>query len=166
MNTTNIINVDNVVTSYGNSVDTDNGQVACYIHGSDIQFQAYHNVTTGITLFEGACKGDHFFHHLIGDYYDLLRSTLIQAINNRTRERNYFRLYSDLLEESITEEEFNAELQNNGDEYIIKLHHKPSREELLIALNAAKDIMEVSSIEDLRTVFSFAPDELNKLLEE
>ena len=103
---------------------------------------------------------------MIGDYYDLLRSTLIQAINNRTRERNYFRLYSDLLEESITEEEFNAELQNNGDEYIIKLHHKPSREELLIALNAAKDIMEVSSIEDLRTVFSFAPDELNKLLEE
>lgn len=123
----------------------------------------YHSGTE-ITLFEGACVGNYFFRHLIGDYYGVLRNTLIQAINNRTRERNYFRLYSELLEESISEEEFENELKMNPDEYIIKLNHHPSQEEIQIALNASEDIKDLSSFEDLQTLFSFAPDQVKQLL--
>lgn len=123
----------------------------------------YHNGTE-TTLFEGACVGNYFFRHLIGDYYGILRNTLIQAINNRTRERNYFRLYSELLEDSISEEQFEKELKDNPDEYIIKLDHHPTQEEIQIALNASEDIKDLSSLEDLQTLFSFAPEQVKQLL--
>lgn len=167
MNTLTFINSDNfddAVTSSGNN-EEQYGQFISIVQGQDSELYVHYNNATGITRFGGACRGEHFFHHLIGDYYGLLKDTLVQAINNRTRERNYFRLYSELLEDSITEEEFNEELQRNRDEYIIKLQHKPSFEELMVALNASKDIMDITSIEDMQTAFSFAPKELKNLLD-
>ena len=136
-------------------ISIQNGQM--YLH------MQYHNGTE-TTLFEGACVGNYFFRHLIGDYYGILRNTLIQAINNRTRERNYFRLYSELLEDSISEEQFEKELKDNPDEYIIKLDHHPTQEEIQIALNASEDIKDLSSLEDLQTLFSFAPEQVKQLL--
>lgn len=134
------------------------------IQGEQMFLHMRYHSGSEITFFEGACVGNYFFRHLMGDYYSVLRNTLIQAINNRTRERNYFRLYSEMLEEIISEEEFDEELRNNPDEYIVKLNHRPTQEEIQVALNASDDIKDLSSLEDLQTLFSFAPDQVKQLL--
>lgn len=51
--------------------------------------------------------------------YKRLTELLINAVNNRTRQRNYFRLYCQLLENEITEKEFDKEIDDNEDEYVI-----------------------------------------------
>ena len=88
---------------------------------------------------------------------------LIEAVNNRTRERNYFRKYSELLEGVITDEEFDLEIDKNEDEYVVSSHIKPSKEDLRIALKLAEDIKDVENTEDLASLFSFDSTIIDRL---
>ena len=56
---------------------------------------------------------------------DRLKDLMTRAINNRTRERNYFKLYCDMLGGNITEDEFDREIEQNEDKYIIKQDCEP-----------------------------------------
>ena len=46
---------------------------------------------------------------------DRMSQLLIRAVNNRTRERNYFKLCNQLLDKEITDEEFEKEIERGGE---------------------------------------------------
>ena len=81
-----------------------------------------------------------------------------------TIEHNYFRLYSQLLEGTISEEFFDKEIANNEDDYVIVTDKRPSFEDLRTALLLATKIKDINNSTDLSTAFSFSPDETDKLL--
>ena len=91
---------------------------------------------------------------------------LITAVNNRTIERNYFKKYSEIGDEFITEEEFEEELDNNTQEYIVKQDGDPDFETVDIALKLAERIKDVESLDDLSSLFSFSPLALESLVED
>ncbi len=88
---------------------------------------------------------------------------LTLAVNNRTRERNYFRLYTQLLEKEITEEEFDKELDENQDEYLSPSGTPASLEEVRLAVRLCKNIKDVEYVDDMEHLFSF--NNAHKLLE-
>ena len=87
---------------------------------------------------------------------DRLKDLMTRAINNRTRERNYFKLYCDMLDGNITEEEFDKEIEQNEDKYIIKQDHDASTEDIEVALEVSPSIMDVKSPDDMAEIFSFS----------
>ncbi|MDE5875287.1 MAG: hypothetical protein K2H15_06530 [Muribaculaceae bacterium] len=80
---------------------------------------------------------------------------LIKGFNNRTRERNYYRLYSSLLEGKISEEEFDNEIDDNPGEYVIPMDSTPSPMVTLEALKLSKYLMDIQSSSDFEAAFSF-----------
>lgn len=65
---------------------------------------------------------------------DRASQLLVRAVNNRTRERNYFRKYCELLEEEITEEEFDQEIEEHEDEYVISNTEEANMDDIRLAL--------------------------------
>ncbi len=139
---------------------TDNSPVSIhYIYGPDTYMVAekYSNVVT----FTGVTSTERF-ETTISGAKPVVRM-LVEAVNNRTRERNYFRKYAELLEGMITNEEFDKELENNEDEYVIGSHIIPTSEEINIALQLAERIKDVENTEDLASLFSFDSTYLDNL---
>ena len=95
---------------------------------------------------------------------DKMIELLLRAVNNRTRERNYFRKYCELLENEITDEEFDRELEENADEYAICTNYKADKRDLYLAMNISPRIKDISSMEDLSDLFSFERESLIKLI--
>ena len=87
---------------------------------------------------------------------------MTRAINNRTRERNYFKLYCNMLAGDITEEEFDKEIEENEDNYIIKQNKDASVEDIEVALEVSPAIMDVASPDDMAEVFSFSEKSMQK----
>ena len=98
-------------------------------------------------------------------HVDRLAELLIKAVNNRTRERNYFKRLIELFQNEITEEEFDKEIENNEDEYVITANETPTREDLVLACEVAKHIKDVKDIDDLAALFSFNQESMIKELE-
>ena len=88
---------------------------------------------------------------------------LVDAINNRTRERNYYILYSRLLENDITEEDFDREIDNNPDDYVISTDKIPTEEEFHDAIMFADHIKGIETTGDIETLFSFRNKEFSDL---
>lgn len=93
---------------------------------------------------------------------DRLKELMTRAINNRTRERNYFKLYCNMLAGDITEEEFDKEIEENEDNYIIKQNKDASVEDIEVALEVSPAIMDVASPDDMAEVFSFSEKSMKK----
>ena len=93
---------------------------------------------------------------------DRLKDLMTRAINNRTRGRNYFKLYCDMLDGNITEEEFDKEIEQNEDKYIIKQDHDASTEDIEVALEVSPSIMDVKSPDDMAEIFSFSEKSMQK----
>lgn len=62
---------------------------------------------------------------------------LIDAFNNRTRERNYFKKYCELLDNEISDEEFDNEIDNHEDDYVVPVGHEASSDEVRLAMRLA-----------------------------
>ncbi|WP_195552971.1 hypothetical protein [Bacteroides eggerthii] len=121
--------------------------------------------TDSDTIFiAGVSNGDSFINQITGKSFENIYNFLIKAVNNRTVERDYFRLYSELASGMISEEEFEKEIDENEDNYVIQNNIIPSKEDLQLALNIARDIKEVDTSEDLSSLFSFNSIEIEKLL--
>lgn len=88
--------------------------------------------------------------------WEIERELLLKAINNRTRERNYANLCLSLSEGSISEEEFEEEIMNNESRYVISFQEENSPEEILIASQLTKDVLDVDSEDDFRELFSIS----------
>ena len=147
-----------LVNSSGNA--TENIPVSTfYLIGTDTHMIA--SQCANVVAFTGVTSTERFETTIFGAVPVV--NMLIEAVNNRTRERNYFRKYSELLEGIITDEEFDKELVDNEEEYVVSSHIKPSTEELTIALQLADRIKDVENTEDLASLFSFDSTHLDKL---
>lgn len=96
---------------------------------------------------------------------DRLKELMTRAINNRTRERNYFKLYCDMLGGNITEDEFDREIEQNEDKYIIKQDCNASIEDIEVALEVSPSIMDVKSPDDMAEIFSFSEKSMQKSIQ-
>lgn len=96
---------------------------------------------------------------------DRLKELMTRAINNRTRERNYFKLYCDMLGGNITEDEFDQEIEQNEDKYIIKQDCDASIEDIEVALEVSPSIMDVKSPDDMAEIFSFSEKSMQKSIQ-
>lgn len=104
-----------------------------------------------------------FFTRIV--HVDRLSELLIRAVNNRTRERNYFKKLVDLFQNEITEEEFDKEIEENENEYAITTNEIPTREDLALACEISKYIKDVEDVDDLSALFSFNQESMIKELE-
>lgn len=85
---------------------------------------------------------------------DPVQKMLIKAVNNRTRERNYFRLYSEMLEENITEDEFEKELSENSDDYVLPVRENTNPTDVEVATLLSDHIKGIDTMDDFQSLFS------------
>ena len=95
-----------------------------------------------------------------------LKELLIRAVNNRTRERNYFKKYCELLEGDLTDEQFDNEIDTHPDEYVVSTEASTNLNELELAVNLAKHLKGIESIDDFTALFSFSDDSVRKCISE
>ncbi len=136
------------------------------------KFHTYTNVDNTITMaaisgqfhtaFVGMATNEAFFKE---DSSAAKEELLVIAVNNRTRERNYFRLYSQLLDGEITEGDFNREIEENEDRYAVSTNMHLTREKLQLAAELSKGIMDVSDIDDFLTLYSIDGCHAERMLE-
>lgn len=91
------------------------------------------------------------------------RNLLIRAINNRTRERNYANICLRLAEGEISEDEFEEEIMNNEDRYVISFDDETSEEEIIVASRLTKDVLDVDTEDDFKELFSISSASLMNL---
>lgn len=97
---------------------------------------------------------------------DRMSQLLIRAVNNRTRERNYFRLYNQLLEKEITEEEFDKEIDEKEDEYVVSNNEEADKNDIEMALALSSYLKDVKDVDDMADLFSFSDVSIRKSLVE
>lgn len=110
------------------------------------------------------CNDDEFIKSICGENEAI--KLLLKAVNNRTIERDYFKLYCEMLDNTISEEEFDSTIAANENEYIVSESDIPSQIQLEIALKLSKYIKRINSINDFTSLFSFNYNELHKILEQ
>lgn len=96
---------------------------------------------------------------------DKQNQLLVKAVNNRTRERNYFRLYSQLVDEEITEEDFDKEIRYNKDDYVVPAGTDASIEDVKAALSVAPSIKGIHSTDDFISLFGITDKSVQRCIE-
>lgn len=109
------------------------------------------------TSFIGKAKNDIFY----GGDIEQMKQLLIDAVNNRTRERNYFKLLYRLYAGEITDEDFDKEIDEHEDDYVINTDKLVSKEIISKAVELAKHIKDVNTAEDFVSLFSINEQSLN-----
>lgn len=132
----------------------------------DGNFVAVSNDSNNNVVFAGVSEGNAVINRMIGLDYEEVVELMTKAVNNRTRQRNYFRLYSQMCDGEITEEEFYNTIETNEDDYVVEESEIPTKERLMHALKLIKGLKDVKSSEDISTLFSFDSAETDKKLEE
>ena len=97
---------------------------------------------------------------------DRASQLLVRAVNNRTRERNYFRKYCELLEEEITEEEFDQEIEEHEDEYVISNTEEANMDDIRLALALCPYLKDVNDVDAMADIFSFNECSIRKSIPE
>lgn len=97
---------------------------------------------------------------------DRMSQLLIRAVNNRTRERNYFRLYNQLLENEITDEEFDKEIDEKEDDYVVLNNEEADMNDIEVALSLCPYLKDVKDVDDMADLFSFSGNSIRKSLVE
>lgn len=85
-----------------------------------------------------------------------LKELLIRAVNNRTRERNYFKKYVELLEGDISDEQFESEIMGNIDDYVVPAGVDCDEEDVKIALELSSRIKGIETTDDFTSLFSIS----------
>ena len=114
-----------------------------------------------VTMFAGVAKSSVFS---IEESVDRESELLIRAVNNRTRERNYFRKYCELLENQISDEDFDKEISEHEDDYVVPQEEYTDKEDWLIALRLAPMLKDTDYVDDIATLFSISQQPDQKLI--
>ena len=120
-----------------------------YIQGDGITATAI--VGQDITVFAGAATTSAFTRTLIGQD-NRLEDLYVRAINNRTRERNYFKLYSSLLRGDIS------------DDYVVPAGVDADLTEIEFALQVTPKLKNVETTDDFMALFSFNDKSVHKYI--
>lgn len=114
-----------------------------------------------ITIFAGVAK-DSVFN--IEQSVDRESELLIRAVNNRTRERNYFRKYCELLENQISDEDFDREISEHEDDYVVAQEGPADEKDWEIALRLAPRLKDTGYVDDIAALFSISQQPYQKLI--
>ena len=133
-------------------------------HSSNLFIVCTHNEEKGQTIFTGIAENNIFKEIFNGGLPQKIYDFLIRAINNRTIERNYFRLYGDLLSGDISEQEFQQEIEEHESDYVLENNIIPSEEDIKLAIQLSEHVKDVQSSEDLSSLFSFNSIAIDKIL--
>lgn len=114
-------------------------------------------------VFTGAATTSVFTKTLTGEY-DQTIALLIQAVNNRTRERNYFKLYTALLQGDISEDDFDKEIEEHEEDYVVPAGNKRDKGYIESALKIAPLIKGIGSTDDFMSLFSVDDSSINKYI--
>lgn len=113
------------------------------------------------TAFAGVAENSSI-HGIIRTLSGIREKMLVHAVNNRTKERNYYQLYSRLLENEISDEEFDNELETNPDKYVISTDIVPTDDEFQDAILLSGYIMDTDTTGDIESLFSFQGKAFNE----
>ena len=91
---------------------------------------------------------------------------LITAFNNRTRELNYFILYSRLLDGYVTQSEFDKEIETNPDKYAVNSPRPRTGDEIMYATLISQNLMGVDETGELQALFEIDDESLIKFMNE
>ena len=80
---------------------------------------------------------------------------LLIALKNMATYRNYLLLHTAILENKITEDEFNKELEYNEKKYVISQNIIPCLDDVRMALDIYKDLTGPEYLKDFCETFSF-----------
>lgn len=116
-----------------------------------------------MTAFSGVARND-FLTVPVSLINDRVKNLLIRAVNNRTRERNYFKLYSQLLDNSISDEEFEKAIEKNEDDFVVSQDCEADLNDMKLALSLASEIKDVTDVDDIAALFSFSYSSITKKL--
>lgn len=114
-----------------------------------------------ITMFAGIAKDSVCS---IEQSIDRESELLIRAVNNRTRERNYFRKYCELLENQISDEDFDREISEHEDDYVVAQEGPADEKDWEIALRLAPRLKDTDYVDDIAALFSISQQPYQKLL--
>ena len=103
---------------------------------------------------------------IIATESDRLNELLITAVNNRTRERNYFKKYAELLEGELSDEEFDREIDSNKDEYVVPAGKDADIRDIELAMQVTPRLKGVQSTDDFTALFSFSDTAIRKCITE
>lgn len=143
----------------------DHGQTLMASQLKDGSFVAVQQGSSKNVVFAGVSEGMSVINRMIGVDYAEMQELLTRAVNNRTRQRNFFQLQNSLLEGTITEEEFYKIIEENEDDYVVEELEQPTKERLYHALYLSQGIKDVDSSEDISNLFSFDSAKTEKELE-
>lgn len=124
----------------------------------DGAFVAMQTANSGNVVFAGVSQGTSVISRIAGVDYSEMVDLLTRAVNNRTRQRNYFRLQNNLLEGLISEDDFYKEIEEKEDDYVVEEVETPTPERLRHALILSQGIKDVQNSEDLSFLFSFSSE--------
>lgn len=130
----------------------------------DTQYVAVRNQED--TYFAGHTTKGVLSSWIMGDVSQRIVDLAINAINNRTKERNFSRLGEKLALGEITEDEYDKVLLEHEDEFVIKCDIKPSELDMKYAVQLASKLMDVKDTDDLSVLFSFDESVIKHYLEE
>ncbi len=102
--------------------------------------------------------------HYEESMFDASFYTLLKAYENRTRQYNFFKLYTDYLDGTITEEEFNQEIDQNEDKYVIPEPQDASPAQVELAYRVSEKIKDFGSTEDFTSLFSISDKSLSNAI--
>jgi len=88
----------------------------------------------------------------------------ITGINNLIKKNNLLQQTIQLAEGFITEEEFEQEIDQNPDQFIISIREPHGLEELIVLKNIVKKIGKNFSVDEVSEIFSISLDNYDKFL--
>lgn len=94
-----------------------------------------------------------------------LVSLLVDAFNNRTRERNYFKLYSEMLDGDVSEDFFNREIEEHKDDYVVPVGTRSEAQDVYLALKITPKLKCIDSSDDFVSLFAFCDASVLRLLQ-
>lgn len=95
-----------------------------------------------------------------------LNELLVRAVNNRTRERNYFKKYCELLDGELTDDEFDNEIEQNGDDYVVPAGKDADIRDIELAMQVVPQLKGIKTTDDFTALFSFSDDSIQKCIAE
>lgn len=140
-------------------VNSESGKASAVVVNENLQM-AYVK-SNDVTWFAGTAKTEYFFRPMVSaKVLDLL----IKGFNNRTRERNYFKLYCQLLSNEITDDEFDKEIEEKEDKYVVDVPGTVSPEDVCTAVCLSDRLMDIKTTEDFTSVFGIDDNSIEKYI--
>lgn len=90
----------------------------------------------------------------IHDYNNRVCRLLMVACNNMTRQSNFFKLQCELLQNIITEEEYDKEINEHESDYVVPCGNNKDEEDAKVAYSLCNSLIErVDSVNELCSLF-------------